>query len=170
MGCCLEPKGNGVNPGGGNEGGPGPQTGSKISSQPPAGKESTAPWSRKKTGRRVTHDKENPSCTERGLFKVLCKCSLSMHVNIIDIIKPLCTVNSMSYLLICFRRINHMAINHLHSSSDVHHHHVWYNTSIIFVYSYPLMLWIRHPSHREEFLGISNMLFLQCSDPFCPLH
>jgi hypothetical protein len=24
MGCCLEPKGNGVNPGGGDEGGPGP--------------------------------------------------------------------------------------------------------------------------------------------------
>jgi hypothetical protein len=41
-----------------------PQAGSKISSQPPAGKESTASWSRKKLGRRVRRDKENPSCTE----------------------------------------------------------------------------------------------------------
>ncbi len=24
VGCCLEPEGNGINPGGGNEGGPGP--------------------------------------------------------------------------------------------------------------------------------------------------
>jgi hypothetical protein len=27
VGCCLEPKGNGYNPGGGDEGGPGPLSG-----------------------------------------------------------------------------------------------------------------------------------------------
>ncbi len=27
VGCCLEPEGNGVNPGGGKEGGPGPPSG-----------------------------------------------------------------------------------------------------------------------------------------------
>jgi hypothetical protein len=79
--------------------GPAPQAGSKI---PPAGKESTAPWSGKKTGRSVRHDKEDPSCIERGLLNVLCKCSLSMCVNIIDIIKPSCTVSSLSHLLIYF--------------------------------------------------------------------
>jgi hypothetical protein len=44
--------------------GPAPQTESKISSQPPAGKESTAPWNKKKMERRVRRDKEDPSCTE----------------------------------------------------------------------------------------------------------
>jgi hypothetical protein len=44
--------------------GPAPQTESKISSQPLAGKESTATWSKKKKERRVRHDKEDPSCTE----------------------------------------------------------------------------------------------------------
>jgi hypothetical protein len=61
------------------------------------------------------------------MFNVLCKCSLSLCVDIIDVIKPLCTMISSSYMLICFRRINHMAINHLHSSSDVRHHHVWHS-------------------------------------------
>jgi hypothetical protein len=46
---------------GGMREGPALQAGSKI---PPAGKESTAPWSGKKTGRRVRRDKEDPSCTE----------------------------------------------------------------------------------------------------------
>ncbi len=49
---------------GGMREGPAPQAGSKISSQPPARKESTAPWSRKKMGRRVSCDKEDPSCIE----------------------------------------------------------------------------------------------------------
>jgi hypothetical protein len=40
---------------------------------------------------------------------------LSMYVNII---MPSSILNPLSYLFICFRRINHMAINHLHSSSD----------------------------------------------------
>jgi hypothetical protein len=44
VGCCLGPKGNGVNLGRGNEGGPGPQTESEISSQLPAGKEPTATY------------------------------------------------------------------------------------------------------------------------------
>jgi hypothetical protein len=45
-----------------------PQTGSKISSYPPAGKESTAVWSKKKRGRRVRRDKEDPSCKESALL------------------------------------------------------------------------------------------------------
>jgi hypothetical protein len=44
--------------------GPAPQTESKISSEPPVGKESTALWSKKKMGRRVRRDKEGPLCTE----------------------------------------------------------------------------------------------------------
>jgi hypothetical protein len=68
VGCCLEPKGNGVNP----------QTESKISSQPPAGKESTAPWNKKKTGRRVRRDKEDPSAQSEDYLiffvNVLCPC------------------------------------------------------------------------------------------------
>ncbi len=57
--------GNGVDPrGGGMREAPAPQAESKISSQPPAGKESTAIWSKKKRGRRVRHDKEDPSRTE----------------------------------------------------------------------------------------------------------
>ncbi len=40
---------------------------------------------------------------------------LSAYVNII---MPSSILNPLSYLFICFRRINHMAINHLHSSSD----------------------------------------------------
>ncbi len=44
--------------------GPTPQVESKISSQPPAEEETTASMSRKKTGRRVRHDKEDPLCTE----------------------------------------------------------------------------------------------------------
>ncbi len=49
---------------GGMREGPAPQTESTISSQPPAGKESTAKWNKKKTGRRVRCDKEDPACTE----------------------------------------------------------------------------------------------------------
>jgi hypothetical protein len=64
VGCCLGPKGNGVNPGGRDEGGPAPQIESKISSHPPAGKESTAAWRKKMRGRRVRRDKEDLSCTE----------------------------------------------------------------------------------------------------------
>ncbi len=61
----MGPKGNGVDPGGGGDGeGPAPQIESKISSDPPAGKESTAAWSKKKRERRVRRDKEDPSCTE----------------------------------------------------------------------------------------------------------
>jgi hypothetical protein len=40
---------------------------------------------------------------------------LSVCVNIIE---PSCMLNPLSNLFICFRRTNHMAINHLHSSSD----------------------------------------------------
>ncbi len=49
---------------GGMREGPAPQAESKISSQPPAEEETTASWSRKKTGRRVRHDKEDLLCTE----------------------------------------------------------------------------------------------------------
>ncbi len=44
--------------------GPAPQTGSEISSQLPARKESTATWSKRKKERRVRHDEEDLSCTE----------------------------------------------------------------------------------------------------------
>ncbi len=44
--------------------GPVPQTGSEISSQLPAGKESTATWSKRKKERRVRRDEEDPTCTE----------------------------------------------------------------------------------------------------------
>ncbi len=40
---------------------------------------------------------------------------LSIRVNIIE---PSCMLNPLSYLFICFRRMNHMVINLLHSSSD----------------------------------------------------
>jgi hypothetical protein len=49
---------------GGMREGPAPQTESKISSLLPAGKESTAAWSKKKRGRRVRRDKEDPSCID----------------------------------------------------------------------------------------------------------
>ncbi len=62
VGFCLESKGNGDNLGGGN--GPALQAGSKISSQPLAKEETTASWSKKRMGRRVRCDKEDPSCTE----------------------------------------------------------------------------------------------------------
>jgi hypothetical protein len=48
----------------------------------------------------------------------------------IDVVKSSWTVISLSYLLICFRSINHMAINHLYSASDVRHRHVWHNTPV----------------------------------------
>ncbi len=60
--CCLGPEGNGVRPGEGGEGGPGPQTRSVISSLTPARKEAT--WSRRKKERRARHDEEDPACTE----------------------------------------------------------------------------------------------------------
>ncbi len=41
-----------------------PQAESKGSSQLPVEERTTASWSRKKTTRRVRHDKEDPSCTE----------------------------------------------------------------------------------------------------------
>jgi hypothetical protein len=44
--------------------GPAPQAESKISSQLPTEKETTASWSGKKTARRVRRDKEDPLCTE----------------------------------------------------------------------------------------------------------
>ncbi len=49
---------------------------------------------------------------------------ITLCVNIIDILR--CCVH-VSHCLICFclRRINHMAINHLHSSSEVLHRHIW---------------------------------------------
>ncbi len=103
--------------GGGMREGTAPQTESKISRQLPAGKESPGPWSKKTTERRVRHDKEDPSCTEWALLDIPCKCYLVMRVNIINIIRLSCILNSLSYLIIYFRRINHMAINHLHSSS-----------------------------------------------------
>ncbi len=59
-------------------------------------------------------------------FSVPYKCPLAMRVNIMNIIKPSCTVTSLSCLFICFRRINQMVINHLHSSSDVRHRRVWH--------------------------------------------
>jgi hypothetical protein len=80
-------------------------------------------------GRRVRRDKEDPSCTEWGLlnvFNVLYKCPLVVCVNIINVVKPSSTVIPLSCLFICFRRLNHMAINHLHSSSAVRHRHVWH--------------------------------------------
>jgi hypothetical protein len=64
VGCCLEPKENGVNLGAEGEGRPRPQAESKISSQLPAEEEITASWSGKKMERRVRRDKEDPSCTE----------------------------------------------------------------------------------------------------------
>ncbi len=50
----MGPEGNGVISGEGGEGGPGPQTRIKISSQLPARKEAT--WSRRKKERKVRHD------------------------------------------------------------------------------------------------------------------
>jgi hypothetical protein len=44
------------------------QARSKISSQPPAEEETTTSWSKKKTGRRVRIDKEDPSCTEYVIY------------------------------------------------------------------------------------------------------
>ncbi len=105
VGCCLGPERNGVNPG---REGPAPQKGSEISSQLPARKEATVTWSRRKKERRVRHDEEDPACTEWAFFTDLC-----LYVYIL-----LSYHTYQNQCHICFRRINHMAINHLHSSSD----------------------------------------------------
>jgi hypothetical protein len=60
VGYCLGPEGNGVDP----EGREREEMESKISSLLPAGKKSTATWSKRKRGRRVWRDKEDSSCTE----------------------------------------------------------------------------------------------------------
>ncbi len=54
VGWCLEPKGNGVNPGRGNVGGPGPLSVEQKSIKLPAESEITAPWSKKRTERSQT--------------------------------------------------------------------------------------------------------------------
>jgi hypothetical protein len=64
-GRCLDPEGNGVNPGGGNRGGPGPPGGEQdkqlITSR---GGGQHHQGATRKMGRRVRRDKEDPSCTE----------------------------------------------------------------------------------------------------------
>jgi hypothetical protein len=63
IGCCLEPDGNGVSSkGGGLREGRAPQHKEGISSQLPAGKETT--WNRRKKERRARRDEEEPACTE----------------------------------------------------------------------------------------------------------
>jgi hypothetical protein len=63
VGCCPRPGGNGVSPGEGGEGGPGPLTRSEISGLVPARKEAT--WSRRKKERRAGCDEEDdPAYTE----------------------------------------------------------------------------------------------------------
>jgi hypothetical protein len=64
VGYCLGPEGNGVDPEGREREGSAPQMESKISSLLPAGKKSTATWSKRKRGRRVRRNKEDSSCTE----------------------------------------------------------------------------------------------------------
>jgi hypothetical protein len=48
-----------------------------------------------------------------------------MHVKINKVSRHYVSL-SYCYTCFCFRRINHMAINHLHLSSDVHQCHVWH--------------------------------------------
>ncbi len=52
---------------------------------------------------------------------------ITLCVNIINILRC-CVHVSHCLICFCFRRINHMAINHLHSSSDVCHRHDWHNS------------------------------------------
>ncbi len=63
-----------------------------------------------------------------NVFNVLYKCILTMHVYIVNAVEPSFVMIPLSCLFICFRRINHMAINHLHSSSDVRHRRVWHSS------------------------------------------
>jgi hypothetical protein len=69
-------------------------------------------------------------------------------VNSIQCSKTPYSNTSLSYLL-CFRRINHMAINHLHSCSDVRHCRVWHNN-----YSHNVM-------HRMCFLKVKIFQFTE---------
>ncbi len=98
-GCCLGPEGNRVSSGVGGEGGPGPQTRSKISSRTLARKVAT--WSRRKKGRRARGDEDDPAYTEWALLKDSYQC-IWMLLNC-----QWCRY----WCHICFRRINLMALN-----------------------------------------------------------
>jgi hypothetical protein len=58
------PEGNGVNPGGGNGGVPGPPSREQDKQLTASRGGDTDSWSKKRTGRTVRRDKEDPSCTE----------------------------------------------------------------------------------------------------------
>ncbi len=58
VGCCLGPEGNGVGPGEGGEGRPGPPNKEGDKQSLPARKEAT--WSRKKKEGQVRCDEEEP--------------------------------------------------------------------------------------------------------------
>jgi hypothetical protein len=62
--CCLEPTGNRVNPGRGDEGGPGPPSGEQVKQLTASRGGDNRIMGGKKTRRRVRRDKEDPSCTE----------------------------------------------------------------------------------------------------------
>jgi hypothetical protein len=66
VGRCLEPEGNGVNPGGGYGGGPGPPCGEQDKQLITSRERDNSPMGQqgRPMGRGVRCDKEDPSCTE----------------------------------------------------------------------------------------------------------
>ncbi len=98
------------------------QVGSKISSCSAAEEEATLPWSNQEDWKKspawwrrpIVHRVRN-YCEQLPFLYVNSK--IIFHDTMLDI-SPSC--------LLCFRRINHKAINHLHSSSDVQSNHVGY--------------------------------------------
>jgi hypothetical protein len=108
---------------GGVEEGPGPPN-REQDKQLTAIREGDNSIMEREEGSGVTKRTHHAQSEDYLMFYELCICPLSVHADIIDIIKPSCTMISLSCFINCFRRINHMAINHLHSSSDVRHHHV----------------------------------------------
>jgi hypothetical protein len=63
-GRCLDPEGNGVNPGGGSGGGHSPPSGEQDKQLISSRGGGNTPMEQSWTGRRVQQDKGDPSCTE----------------------------------------------------------------------------------------------------------
>ncbi len=118
-GGWLNPEGNGVNTGGGNGRGPGPPGG-----------EQDKQLITSRVGGNILMEQQGRREEESGVTKRThrAQSTLSLWMFTVLYVKlPMFHNNLFKCLtvyLLCFRRINHLAINHLHSSSDVRHHHV----------------------------------------------
>ncbi len=103
-GRCLDSEGNGVNPGGGDGGGPGSPSGEQDKQLISSRGGGNTHRATKKTGRRVRRDKKDTPYTEY----VITVNNYHLYVNSNNI--PWQHIQYLTTLLFSFRRINHMAI------------------------------------------------------------